>query len=96
LEFETSDNLASKVLDLIEDGLPLDYWTKFPEKVQSLTTDSVGAAARQYLDPDHEVIVLVGNIEDFKKDLKKFGNTRFIPLSDVDFGAPGLVKTAAK
>jgi zinc protease len=96
LEFETSDNLASKVLDLIEDGLPLDYWTKFPEKVQSLSTETVGTAARQYLDPEREVIVLVGNIEDFKKDLKKLGSARFVPLSDVDFGSPELVKTAVQ
>ena len=50
LEFETSDNVASKVLDLIEDGLPLDYWTHYPEKIQALTTDAVDAAARHYLD----------------------------------------------
>ena len=35
LEFETSDNVAGKVLDLIEDGLPLDYWNHYPEKVAS-------------------------------------------------------------
>ncbi len=96
LEFETSDNLASKVLDLIEDGLPLDYWSHYPEKIQALTTDAVGAAARQYLDSDQDVMVLVGNIADFKKDLKKFGQVRTIPLTDVDFGSPDLVKGAGK
>ena len=79
LEFETSDNLASKVLDLIQDGLPLDYWNQYPENIQALTTDAVGAAARQYLDSDHEVMVLVGNIADFKKDLKKFGQCVLSP-----------------
>ena len=96
LEFETSDNVAGKVLDLIEDGLPLDYWNHYPEKIQALTTDAVGAAAKRYLDSDHDVIVLVGSVSDFKKDLKKLGQVRIIPLSDIDFGSPDLVRAAGK
>jgi zinc protease len=96
LEFETSDNVAGKVLELIQDGLPLDYWNHFPDKIQALTTDAVGAAAQRYLDTDHDVIVLVGDISDFKKDLKKLGPVRIIPLSDLDFGSPDLVRGAGK
>jgi len=96
LEFETSQDLAGKILELMEDGLPLDYWSHYPEKIQALTTDAVGAAARTYLDPDHHVVVLVGNISDFKKDLKKLGRFRIIPLSDIDFGSSDLVRAAGK
>jgi zinc protease len=96
LEFETSDNVASKVLDLIQDGLPLDYWTKYPESVQALTKEAVGAAAKQYLDTDHDVMVFVGDISDFRKDLKKLGDVRIIPLSDIDFGSPDLVRASGK
>lgn len=96
LEFETSDNVAGKVLDLMEDGLPLDYWTAYPEKVRNVTQDEVDAAARKYLDTDHDVVVFVGNIEDFTKDMKKFGAARVIPLKSVDFGSPDLGKTAGK
>ena len=96
LEFETSDNVASKVLDLIQDGLPLDYWTKYPEKVRDLTTGEVDAAAQHYLDTDHDVMVFVGNISDFKKDLKKLGDVRIIPLNDIDFGSPDLVRASGK
>ncbi len=96
LEFETSDNVASKVLELIQDGLPLDYWNHYPDKIQALTTDAVGAAAQRYFDTNHDVIVLVGNISDFKKDLKKLGPVRVIPLSDLDFGSPDLVRGAGK
>ena len=96
LEFETSDNVASKVLELIQDGLPLDYWNHYPEKIQALTTDTVGAAAKNYLDTDHDVIVLVGSISDFKKDLKKLGHFRVIPLTDIDFGSADLVRASSK
>jgi len=94
LEFETSDNVAGKVLDLIEDGLPLDYWTNYPQKIRDITPEAVDAAAKQYLDTDHDVVVFVGNIADFKKDFKKFGDARVIPLKDLDFGSPGMVKGA--
>jgi zinc protease len=96
LEFETSDNVASKVLELIQDGLPLDYWNHYPEKIRALTTDAVGAAAKSYLDTDHDVMVLVGSISDFKKDLKKFGHVRVIPLNAIDFGSADLVRTSSK
>lgn len=92
LEFETSDSVAGKVLDLIEDGLPLDYWTRYPEKIQALTTDAVGAVAKRYLDTDHDVMVFVGDVSGFKKDLKKYGDVRVIPLKDIDFGSPDLAK----
>ena len=96
LEFETSDNVASKVLDLIQDGLPLDYWNHYTENVQALTTREVNDAAKRYLDADRDVIVLVGNISDFKKDLKKFGHVRIIPLNEIDFGSADLVRTSGK
>jgi predicted Zn-dependent peptidase len=96
LEFETSDNVASKVLELIQDGLPLDYWNQYPEKVQALTTDAVGAAAKSYLDTDHDVIVLVGSISEFKKDLKKLGPVHVIPLNDIDFESPDLIRGGGK
>jgi zinc protease len=96
LEFETSDNVASKVLELIQDGLPLDYWNHYTENLQALTTAQVGEAAKHYLDTDHGIIVMVGNISDFKKDLKKLGNVEFIPLQDIDFGSPDLVRAAGK
>jgi zinc protease len=92
LEFETSDKVAGKVLELMLDDLPLDYWNHYPEKVKALTDDSVNTAARVYLNTDQAVIVLVGNISDFKKDLKKLGHARVISFDDIDFGSPDLVR----
>ena len=96
LEFETSENVASKVLELILDGLPVDYWNQYPAKVQALTHEQVGEVAQRYLSAEHVVLVMVGNVADFKKDLKKFGPVRLIPLNDVDFGSPSLVRVADK
>jgi len=92
LEFETSEGVASQVLDLIQNGLPPDYWNRYPDKIQAMTSGDVWNATQRYLDPDRNVIVFVGNVSDFKKDLKKLGPARVIPLKEMDFGAPDLVR----
>ena len=96
LEFETSDNFASQVLDLIVYGLPLDYWNQYPHNIQALSSEQIWDATKRYLDADRSLVVLVGNISGFKKDLKKLGTTRVIPLSDLDFGSPHLVQPSAE
>jgi zinc protease len=87
LEFETSEGVASQTLELLVYNLPLDYWNRFPEKLRALTPEEVWNAAGQRLAPENNIIVLVGNLSGFEKDLKKLGPVQFIPLSEVDFGA---------
>jgi zinc protease len=92
LEFEASQDVASQVLELIENGLPLDYWNRYPEKIQALTASEVWHATERYLDPDRNVIVLVGDVSNFKKDLKKLGPAKVIPLSKFDLGSRDLLR----
>jgi len=90
LDFETSDGIADRLLDLMVHNLPLDYWNRYPDQIRALTADQVWNATRRYLDPERNVVVLVGNVAGFGKDLKKLGPVQVIPLADVDFGAPDL------
>jgi zinc protease len=92
LDFETPDGIAEQTVELMAHDLPLDYWTRFPEKVQSLTEQQLWDAARRYLDPDSAVIVLVGNASAFKKGLKKLGHARVIPLDRLDLASADLVE----
>lgn len=90
LEFETSEGIAGQVLNLMLYDLPLDYWNRLPERIEALGANDVWETARRYLDPDHSVIVLVGNAAEFSKDLKPFGPLRVIPLADLDFASDNL------
>jgi zinc protease len=96
LQFETSDNVASQVLEQIQYGLPLDYWNRYPDNIRALSADQIWDATKRYLDSDRSLVVLVGNLSDLKKDLKKLGPTRVIQLSDIDFGSPDLVGSQDK
>ncbi len=90
LEFETSEGIAAQVLDLLIHDLPPDYWNRFPERVRDLTAQDVWNTARARLDPDHAVIVMVGNVAGFRKELKKLGPVRIIPLQRVDLASADL------
>ncbi len=95
LDFETSEGVAGHVLDLMLNNLPLDYWNRFPEKIRALGADEVWSATGRYLDPDRNLIVLVGDARGFKKDLKKLGPLRVIPLRSLDFSSANLERPAS-
>jgi zinc protease len=94
LEFETSDDIAAQTLELLVHGLPLDYWSTFPEKVNALVAPEVTSVAGRYLDGDERLMVLVGNASQFARDLRKFGSHQVIPLQDLDLTSPDLRRPA--
>ncbi len=96
LDFETSEDIAARFLELLIDDLPLDTWNHFPDHIRALSADDVWNVTRRYLDPDHNVIVLVGNVAGIRKDLKRFGQVEIIPLSDVNFASPNLGRPASE
>ena len=87
LDFESSEDVASHTLELLVYNLPLDYWNRFPEKIRALSAEEVWNAASQRLAPQNNIIVLVGNLSGFEKDLKKLGPLEFVPLAQVDLGS---------
>ena len=95
LEFETSADVAAQTLELMIHNLPLDYWSRFQDKLNQLDADEVYAASRRYLDPEHCVIVLVGDARRFTGQLRKVGPYRVIRTQDLDLAAPDLVRPAA-
>jgi zinc protease len=83
LQFESASQVANQVLEMMLYRLPRDYWNRFPQQVRSLTADDVLATTRKYLNPEDDVIVLVGNVAAFKDGLKKLGAVRVVPIADV-------------
>ncbi len=94
LEFESSDDISAQFVELIVHDLPLDYWGRFPHKIQAVGTDEVLRATRRYLDPERNVIVLVGSAAGFSRELDRLGPYQVIPLRDLDFAAPNLLRAA--
>jgi zinc protease len=95
LQFESASKVANQVLEMMLYHLPADYWNQFPKEVRSLTAADVLAATRKYLDPDDDVIVLVGNVSAFRNGLNKLGEVRVIPIAEVGHAFPEPQKGTA-
>lgn len=54
-------------------GLPDDYWETYPAKIMAVTADEVQRVARQYVNPQTQQIVVVGDAKKIKPILEKFG-----------------------
>jgi len=61
-------------------GLPEGYFQTYLDTVQSITPAAVQAAAKQVLDPNAMVIMVVGNEAAFDEPLSDFGTVERIPL----------------
>ncbi|HET6232168.1 MAG TPA: pitrilysin family protein [Longimicrobiaceae bacterium] len=61
LRFETVSQMAQAVSDLIQNGVPTDFYNTYSERIRSLSGDDLTAAATKYWDPDHAAIVVVGD-----------------------------------
>jgi zinc protease len=94
LEFESSDNIASRVLELMVHDLPLDYWNRFPQNIKMLKTEDLLTATRRYLDPERNIIVLVGSAAGFSRELSQLGTWEVVPLRDLDLASPTLMRAA--
>ncbi|MGH9406453.1 MAG: M16 family metallopeptidase [Terriglobia bacterium] len=94
LEFETSQQIARRVLELMIYNLPLDHLQNARE-IRSVSADAVSSAAAQYLSPSTASIVLVGNVAGFGASLKRLGPARIIPVSSVDFGSVTFERPAS-
>jgi zinc protease len=60
-EFETTGGAAARFRELLAYGLPLDYYGHYVERIAAVTADDVQRVARQYIDPEHLDIVVVGD-----------------------------------
>jgi len=59
--WETMDAVARSIGDIVQYGLPEDYFLTYPDKVKALTLDDISGAAKQVIHSDKLVWVVVGD-----------------------------------
>jgi zinc protease len=72
-DFETTGGAAQRFRELITYGLPLDYFNHYAERINAVTGADVQRVARQYIDPDHLDIVVVGDRGQIEAGIKALG-----------------------
>jgi len=60
-EFETTAGAAARLRELLAYSLPLDYYDRYVDHIAAVTAEDVQRVARQYIDPEHFDIVVVGD-----------------------------------
>jgi zinc protease len=90
LTIETPGAIARQVVNVVFYDLSLDELRTYRQRANSVTPDDIQRVARNYLDPDHLAIVLVGNAAAFKDQLGKagFGRYELISLDQLDLTSP--------
>ena len=61
LRFETVTQVAGAVADLLQNGIPTDFYDRYAQNILRLSGADLTAAAAKYLDPQRSVIVVVGD-----------------------------------
>jgi len=71
--FETSEQLARALAQLIVHGLPDEYYDTLPDRVREIDTATVARTAEIYLQPNHMLTLVVGDREALESSLASIG-----------------------
>ena len=95
LTIETPDAIATQVLNSLFYELSLEELPNYRERIMEIEPDDIQRVAREYFKPDRLAIVLVGNANEFIKDLKGvgFGEFERIPIDQVDLLSADLKRS---
>jgi zinc protease len=77
---ETQDSVGESILDLVQFGLPEDYYETFAGKVRALKTSDTADAAKIVVHPDSLVWVIVGDRSKIEAGVKELnlGEIKFL------------------
>jgi len=69
--FETVQQLSSAYGNILQFGLPEDYYNTFTQKALALSADSANEVAKKYILPDHLVWVVVGDMSKVESGIRE-------------------------
>jgi zinc protease len=81
--FETVQQLSGAYGQILQYGLPEDYFNTFTAKAMSLTPESANAIAKKFIQPDHLIWVVVGDMSKVEQGIRDL-NLGEVHKIDVD------------
>jgi zinc protease len=91
--FETTDFTSNAMGDLFTYDLPLDYYNRLPEQIDTVTAQDVQRVANAYVHPGTSVVVAAGDRAKIEPELKKL---TMGPVEILDSEGNPVKATAAK
>jgi len=84
-KFETSSDLASLLVNMYGYQFDEQYINTFEQQVDSLTVEKTQQLIAQYFPKENLQFVVVGQADEIKKQLKKYGKVSQVSIQDVGF-----------
>lgn len=78
--FENTHSVVSQQMTLAFFEYPEDYLSRYRDRIAAVTVADVQRAAREFIKPSRQQVVLVGNPEEFSVELAEFD----LPIIEVD------------
>lgn len=82
LSIDTIGRVAWMVAYLRLFGLPDDYWDGYRSGIRAVTAEQALAAAREHIDPEHALIVVVGDSDLVTPAMRRWGPVRVVAMDD--------------
>jgi zinc protease len=80
---ETLDSLTQALVDIVQFGLPDDYYDTYAGKVRALKTEDVNAAAKEVVRADNLTWIVVGDRTKIETGVRELNLGEF-RLMDID------------
>jgi zinc protease len=83
--FQSVGSIASRLADIVQYGLPADYFNRYVDNVLAVTRSDVERVAREYIDPENVTVFVVGDRSVIEQQVRALdlGEIRFLEVTDV-------------
>jgi zinc protease len=90
--FQSVASTAAQIGEVVQYRLPADYFNHYVDNILAVTAADVERVARQYIDPDHVAIVVVGDRAAIEQQIRDqdLGPIQFLEVRDVLGPVPEL------
>lgn len=80
-DVQSVDGISSVVSRIVDENLPNDWWAQYIASVNATTAADVAAMTTKYMDPEHLVVLIVG---DAAKIADAVAATKIAPIVKLD------------
>lgn len=89
---ESPQTIASFAVNTAKYNLPKDYYNNYLKSIDAVSIADVQATAKQYIQPAHAHIIVVGKGSEIADKLKKFGQIKYFDMYGNEVEAPKASK----
>jgi zinc protease len=69
-EFETNREVVGALAEQVIYGLPDDYLTSYPDRIDAVTVEEANAAGATYFHPDRVAVIVVGDVAKIEESIR--------------------------